>query len=111
GENYIALQWSPHFSAIFGQEYVIKAAGVDDACQPAVPGTARRPAQPGKNVCTFVNGGLQWRSHGKGGGAGMPVDPVAVFVGQRRPALRCVSGVCRQFPPFEGAKLELTSRF
>jgi hypothetical protein len=38
-------------------------------------------------------------------------DTVSVFVGQRRGAIRCVSGVCRQFPPFEGARLELVSRF
>ena len=38
-------------------------------------------------------------------------DTVNLFVGQRRGAIRCVSGVCRNFPPFEGAKLELTSRF
>ena len=28
-----------------------------------------------------------------------------------RPALRCVSGVCRQFPAFEGVKLEAVIRF
>jgi hypothetical protein len=39
------------------------------------------------------------------------LDTVNLFVGQRRGAVRCVSGVCRRFPPFEGARLELTSRF
>ena len=57
-----------------------------------------------------MNGGLQWRSLSKGGALGQLVDTFNVFVGQRRGALRCISGVCRQFPPFEGAKLELTSR-
>jgi hypothetical protein len=41
----------------------------------------------------------------------MLFDTINVFVGQRRGAIRCVSGVCRLFPPFEGAKFELTSRF
>ena len=35
---------------------------------------------------------------------------IRTFVGQTRPALRCVSGVCRQFPAFEGAKLEVVVR-
>ena len=34
-----------------------------------------------------------------------------LFVGQTRPALRCVSGVCRQFPAFEGVKLEAIVAF
>jgi hypothetical protein len=34
-----------------------------------------------------------------------------VFVGQQRAALKCVSGVCRQFPAFEGAKAELVVRY
>lgn len=36
---------------------------------------------------------------------------VSLFVGQQRGGLRCVSGVCRMFPPFEGARLESTFRF
>ena len=34
-----------------------------------------------------------------------------LFVGQQRGAFRCASGVCRFFPPFEGARAELTLRF
>lgn len=36
---------------------------------------------------------------------------VRVFVGQQRGAFRCASGVCRYFPPFEGARAEVTLRF
>ena len=36
---------------------------------------------------------------------------VRVSVGQQRGAFRCASGVCRYFPPFEGARAELTLRF
>lgn len=94
GENYTALQWSPHISAIVGYEYQVK-----EGCR------------SGSDVCHYVNGGLQWKS-----GSGDTIleqifDTVQVFVGQRRGAIRCVSGVCRQFPPFEGAKLEIVSRF
>jgi hypothetical protein len=36
---------------------------------------------------------------------------IVLFVGQQRGGLRCVSGVCRTFPAFEGARMELTFRF
>lgn len=35
---------------------------------------------------------------------------VKLFVGQQSGGLKCVSGICKVFPPFEGAKLELTLR-
>jgi hypothetical protein len=35
---------------------------------------------------------------------------ISLFVGQRRGAQMCVAGVCRVFPPFEGARLDLTLR-
>jgi hypothetical protein len=110
GENYTALQWSPHLSAVFGYEYMVKAG-----CQPGRPATLSLPERTQKDVCHFVNGGVTWRSGSGGEGAKRVLaqlfDTVGVFVGQRRAALRCVSGVCRQFPPFEGARLEITSRF
>ena len=34
-----------------------------------------------------------------------------VLVGQQRGGLKCVSGVCKVFPAFEGARVELTVRF
>jgi hypothetical protein len=42
-----------------------------------------------------------------------PVDSVvlALFAGQRRGALRCIGGVCRVYPPFEGARFDATVRF
>ncbi len=36
---------------------------------------------------------------------------VRVFVGQQRGGLRCVSGICRLLPAYEGARVELTLRF
>ena len=35
---------------------------------------------------------------------------ISLFIGQRRGALRCVAGVCRLFPSFEGARLDFTLR-
>ncbi|HEX4339269.1 MAG TPA: DUF6029 family protein [Polyangiaceae bacterium] len=36
---------------------------------------------------------------------------VSLFAGQRRGGLRCVSGVCRVYPPFEGVRVDATFRF
>lgn len=36
---------------------------------------------------------------------------IRVYVGQNRGGLRCVSGICRIFPAFSGARIELTLRF
>ncbi|HEX7665537.1 MAG TPA: DUF6029 family protein [Polyangiaceae bacterium] len=36
---------------------------------------------------------------------------IKILVGQQRGGLKCVSGVCRIFPAFEGARAELTLRF
>lgn len=80
GENYLSLQWAPMFTAAFGYEY----------------------STEGGDWKHFYNGLLQYR---------VTTDTVIrTFVGQTRPALRCVSGVCRQFPAFEGAKLEVVVR-
>jgi hypothetical protein len=36
---------------------------------------------------------------------------IRIFVGQQRGGLKCISGVCKVFPDFEGARAELTVRF
>jgi hypothetical protein len=110
GENYTGLQWSPHFAAVFGYEYEAR-----QGCRAAYKDT--NGDHPQVDLCHYFNGGVTWRSNSHDEGSrtervlGQLFDTVSVFVGQRRGALRCVSGVCRQFPPFEGAKLEITSRF
>jgi hypothetical protein len=96
GENYTALHWAPHLVATFGYEYTSQLG-----CE----------AGSDAKLCHYVSGALQWKS-----GSGDTVleqvfDTVQLFVGQRRGAIRCVSGVCRKFEPFEGAKIELVSRF
>lgn len=40
-----------------------------------------------------------------------PSSNVSLFAGQRRGGLRCVSGVCRVYPPFEGVRVDATFRF
>jgi Family of unknown function (DUF6029) len=36
---------------------------------------------------------------------------IKIFLGQQQGGLRCVNGVCRVFPAFEGARAELTLRY
>ena len=81
GFHTTGFSWSPHVSLAFGVEY------------------DTRPAMPG----SYFNGQLGYKFTSDTG--------VSLFVGQRRGALRCVGGVCRVFPPFEGARLDFTARF
>lgn len=96
GENYTALQWAPNLVAIFGIEYTNV-----EGCEPGRT----------EGFCRYFNGGLQWKSTNHDTVIEQVFDTVGLFVGQRRGGLRCVSGVCRFFPPLEGVRLELVSRF
>jgi Family of unknown function (DUF6029) len=81
GDELLGFDYAPHWSAALGFSY---------DTNPAVPPT-------------YVNGQLGYRPSSD--------SSVSLFVGQRRGALRCVGGVCRVFPPFEGAGLDVTLRF
>jgi hypothetical protein len=96
GENYTAIQWAPYLSASFGFEYLNRVG-----CQ---PGSDQVP-------CLFFNGQIQYRAPGNDKMIDKVFNSVRLYVGQRRGALRCVSGVCRLFPPLEGAQVEVVSRF
>ncbi|MSP24921.1 MAG: hypothetical protein EXR75_07085 [Myxococcales bacterium] len=89
GENLVALNFNPHWSFVFGTEY------------------QTRPGFP----TSYFNGAVQYRSQASAKWHQKVFDAVRLFVGQRRAALRCVGGVCRVFPAFEGARLELVSEF
>lgn len=89
GENLLALNYNPRWSFIFGFEYL-----------------TREGFEP-----LYFNGGLQYRSKSQDRWYDQLTDAVRLFVGQRRSALRCVGGTCRVYPAFEGAKVELVSRF
>ena len=76
GENYVSASYSPTWLFALGYEY----------------------STEGGDRVDFYNGMVQFRP--------TTDSTLRAFVGQTRPALRCVSGLCRQFPAFEGAKLE-----
>jgi len=67
------------------------AAGYDYSTEPTQPHTH------------YPSGQLGWDF--------TPSSGVRLFVGSARGGLKCVSGVCRQVPPFEGVKLTATVRF
>lgn len=58
------------------------------------------PLQPKEH---YFAGTLQWDI--------TPSSSVRLWAGASRGGLKCVSGVCRVFPPFEGVKLAVTLRF
>jgi hypothetical protein len=60
-------------------------------------------SEPGQPKTLYPNIALQWditRS-----------TNLRAFLGSTRGGLRCVSGICRIFPPFEGGKVTFTARF
>lgn len=81
GEHLTGFQWAPHVVVAFGVEYDTRSRTPD----------------------MYYNGQVRYNF--------TSASSVSAFVGERRGSLRCVSGVCRFFPPFEGARLDATLRF
>jgi hypothetical protein len=81
GENYIALKMAPRW--VFSQGFEYTTLGGEPPF--------------------YVNGSILYKLTSG--------SNVRLFVGQQRGAFRCASGVCRYFPPFEGARAEVTLRF
>ena len=81
GEEVLGLEWAEHSSVGLGAEYDTR------------PGVPHR----------YFNIELAHRP--------TPATRIALFAGQRRGALRCVGGICRLYPPFEGVRLDVALRF
>ncbi|HEY2511074.1 MAG TPA: DUF6029 family protein [Polyangiaceae bacterium] len=81
GENYVALKVAPKWVFTQGVEYTTF--------------TGLSPL--------YWNGALLYRFSG--------ANNLKLFVGQQRAGLKCISGVCKMFPAFEGARVEVTLRF
>jgi Family of unknown function (DUF6029) len=81
GEEVLGVEWAEHSSLGLGAEYDTR------------PGVPHR----------YFNIELSHRP--------TPSSRIALFAGQRRGALRCVGGICRLYPPFEGVRLDVALRF
>jgi hypothetical protein len=81
GDEVLGLEWAEHSSLGLGAEYDTR------------PGVPHR----------YFNIELSHRP--------TPSSRIALFAGQRRGALRCVGGICRLYPPFEGVRLDVAVRF
>lgn len=81
GDEVLGVEWGEHSSLGLGAEYDTR------------PGVPHR----------YFNIELAHRP--------TPSSRVALFAGQRRGALRCVGGICRLYPPFEGVRLDVAWRF
>lgn len=81
GNTYLSLKWASKIVASAGFEW---------------------STQQKDNQQYFVNGSLLWNI--------TPGTSLGVFVGGNRPGLKCISGVCRVFPAFQGARVELVVR-
>jgi hypothetical protein len=81
GEEVLGLEWAEHSSLGLGVEYDTR---------PGVPDT-------------YFNVEVSHRPTND--------SRIALFAGQRRGAQRCVGGICRLYPPFEGVRLDVALRF
>lgn len=82
GNAYLALKWTPYVVATLGYEWTT--------------------LQSSARTHHYFNGAIQWNI--------TTASSIRVFVGGTRGGLKCVSGVCRVFPPFSGARVELVLR-
>lgn len=78
---YVSFKWAPWLQVGGGFEY-----------------TGQQGRQP-----TYFNANVLYRY--------TPESQLKLIAGQQRGALKCVSGVCREFPAFEGVRLEWIQRY
>lgn len=82
GTAYWSFKWTPHLIFSVGYEW------------------STRPSTRVNEH--FVNGSVQWNI--------TTASSLRLFAGGTRGGLRCISGVCRDFPSFTGAQLEVVVR-
>jgi hypothetical protein len=82
GEVYVSLKWTPRLVVTGGMEW------------------STRPSSKANQL--FPNGAVQWNF--------TTASSLRFWAGGTRGGLKCISGVCRDFPPFTGARLELVFR-
>jgi len=82
GEAYVSLKWTPRLVLVGGLEW------------------STRPSTKANTF--FPNGSVQWNF--------TTASSLRFWAGGTRGGIKCISGVCRDFPPFTGARLELVVR-
>lgn len=90
GTFQLGVRWTPHLAVAAVLDYTSE------------------PRQPEGNIDVtrlqeYASGTVQWDI--------TPSSSVRLFAGASRGGLKCISGVCRVFPPFEGVRLAATLRF
>ncbi|MGZ3448438.1 MAG: hypothetical protein ACXVEF_02500 [Polyangiales bacterium] len=104
GQTYLGLKYASKRSIVIGHEYTTRKSQIvpgarswDGAFLDGLSGLATSSVQH------YINFGGQLKFS----------DEVMLrfMVGQQRGALKCVNGVCRFFPPFEGVRTELIVRY
>ena len=106
GEWALGLRYSPLLVVAVAYEYTTEP---DLPRPPCCSPDNLALCQSGQPMCenyhrlSYVNGQVSWNFRSG--------SSVRLFAGGQRGGLRCVSGVCRQFPPFMGIKAEAVVRF
>lgn len=105
GQTYLALKYASRYSAVVGHEYSTRPSQITPAGVAAADSDPMRVLRflPTNGVQHFLNVGGQVKFS----------DEVMLrfLFGEQRAALKCVSGVCRFFPAFAGARTELIIRY
>ena len=83
GQAYLSAKLAPHLVLVAGHEFTTTVVEA-------------------YNQHRFWNGSAQWNI--------TPSTSLKLFVGGQRPGLKCISGLCRVFPAFNGARLEFVIR-
>ncbi len=96
----LGLQWSPILSVGAMWDYTSDATE-DTGYGEFVPGLDIGRHFLGQQ--NYLSGLVEWRPH--------EMALVRLLAGATHGGLRCVSNVCRYFPPFEGVKLTATIRY
>jgi hypothetical protein len=103
GEDYLSLKRGSKQAFYVGHEYTSDPAKVKAGAPLTSGGHRNADGQIVGATQHYLNVGAQFRFS--------DAVQLRVFAGQQRPALKCVAGVCRNFPAFEGAKAEIVVRY
>jgi hypothetical protein len=91
GNAYVALKWTPYLIAAAGLEWSNRELLINEAGEEHI------------EYALFPNGMLQYNI--------TTSTSIRFFAGGQRGGLKCISGVCRVFPAFRGARLDAVVRF